>query len=179
MPTIVHCHTWYSHFGGILAKLNYGLPLVITVHSLEPLRPWKREQLAGGYDFTRLAGTHRAGNGRRRYRCFGRDKEGHRAAFQRQARAGCTSSTTGSISMNIIRSIQRPHSLGTNRSGEAVSALRRTDHPAEGNRSSRARDSIHGSGISNRALRGRAGHAGDRGGNESRGRPRRQRNVRM
>jgi alpha-maltose-1-phosphate synthase len=49
---IVHCHTWYSHFGGILAKLNYGIPLVITVHSLEPLRPWKREQLGGGYDFS-------------------------------------------------------------------------------------------------------------------------------
>ncbi|MGA7275133.1 MAG: glycogen synthase [Candidatus Udaeobacter sp.] len=49
---IVHCHTWYSHFGGILAKKNYGTPLVITVHSLEPLRPWKREQLAGGYDFS-------------------------------------------------------------------------------------------------------------------------------
>ena len=49
---LVHCHTWYSHFGGILAKLNYGLPLVITVHSLEPLRPWKREQLGGGYDFS-------------------------------------------------------------------------------------------------------------------------------
>ncbi len=50
--SLVHCHTWYSHWGGILAKLNYGLPLVITVHSLEPLRPWKREQLGGGYDFT-------------------------------------------------------------------------------------------------------------------------------
>jgi glycogen synthase len=49
---LVHCHTWYSHFGGILARLNYSIPLVITVHSLEPLRPWKREQLAGGYDFT-------------------------------------------------------------------------------------------------------------------------------
>lgn len=49
---IVHCHTWYSHFGGILARKNYGIPLVITVHSLEPLRPWKREQLAGGYDFS-------------------------------------------------------------------------------------------------------------------------------
>ncbi|HEY2102322.1 MAG TPA: glycogen synthase [Chthoniobacterales bacterium] len=49
---IVHCHTWYSHWGGILARQNYGIPLVITVHSLEPLRPWKREQLAGGYDFT-------------------------------------------------------------------------------------------------------------------------------
>jgi alpha-maltose-1-phosphate synthase len=49
---LVHCHTWYSHFGGILAKLNYGIPLVITTHSLEPLRPWKREQLGGGYDFS-------------------------------------------------------------------------------------------------------------------------------
>ena len=49
---LVHCHTWYSHFGGILAKKNYDLPLVITVHSLEPLRPWKREQLAGGYEFS-------------------------------------------------------------------------------------------------------------------------------
>jgi glycogen synthase len=49
---IVHLHTWYAHFGGILAKLNYGLPMVLTVHSLEPLRPWKREQLGGGYDFS-------------------------------------------------------------------------------------------------------------------------------
>jgi len=49
---LVHCHTWYTHFGGILARQNYGIPLVITVHSLEPLRPWKREQLAGGYDFS-------------------------------------------------------------------------------------------------------------------------------
>lgn len=49
---VVHLHTWYSHFGGILAKLNYGIPMALTVHSLEPLRPWKREQLGGGYDFT-------------------------------------------------------------------------------------------------------------------------------
>lgn len=49
---VVHCHTWYTHFAGILAKLNYGKPLVITVHSLEPLRPWKREQLGNGYDFS-------------------------------------------------------------------------------------------------------------------------------
>jgi glycogen synthase len=49
---VVHLHTWYSHWGGIMAKLNYGLPLVLTVHSLEPLRPWKREQLGGGYDFS-------------------------------------------------------------------------------------------------------------------------------
>ena len=46
---IVHCHTWYSHLGGILIKQAYDIPLVVTVHSLEPLRPWKREQLRGGY----------------------------------------------------------------------------------------------------------------------------------
>ncbi|MBU1108576.1 MAG: glycogen synthase [Candidatus Riflebacteria bacterium] len=49
---IVHCHTWYTHMAGIMAKLNFGVPLVVTTHSLEPLRPWKREQLAGGYDFS-------------------------------------------------------------------------------------------------------------------------------
>ena len=49
---VVHLHTWYTHLGGILAKLNYGIPMVLTVHSLEPLRPWKREQLGGGYDFS-------------------------------------------------------------------------------------------------------------------------------
>ena len=47
---IVHCHTWYAQFAGIVAKLCYGIPLVITTHSLEPLRPWKREQLGLGYD---------------------------------------------------------------------------------------------------------------------------------
>ena len=49
---LVHVHTWYTHLGGILMKLNYSLPLVLTAHSLEPLRPWKREQLGGGYDFS-------------------------------------------------------------------------------------------------------------------------------
>ena len=46
---IVHSHTWYAHFAGHLAKLIHGIPHVATVHSLEPLRPWKAEQLAGGY----------------------------------------------------------------------------------------------------------------------------------
>ena len=50
---VVHCHTWYAHFGGIVAKLLYGIPLVITVHSLEPLRPWKREQIGRGYDLSK------------------------------------------------------------------------------------------------------------------------------
>jgi glycogen synthase len=47
--SIVHCHTWYVQFGGFLAKKLWGIPFVLTVHSLEPLRPWKVEQLGNAY----------------------------------------------------------------------------------------------------------------------------------
>ena len=46
---VVHSHTWYANFAGHLASLMYGIPHVITAHSLEPMRPWKAEQLGGGY----------------------------------------------------------------------------------------------------------------------------------
>ncbi len=46
---LVHSHTWYANLGGHLAKLLFGIPHVMTAHSLEPLRPWKAEQLGGGY----------------------------------------------------------------------------------------------------------------------------------
>jgi starch synthase len=46
---LVHSHTWYANAGGHLAKLLHGVPHVVTAHSLEPLRPWKAEQLGGGY----------------------------------------------------------------------------------------------------------------------------------
>jgi alpha-maltose-1-phosphate synthase len=46
---LVHSHTWYANFAGHLAKLLHGIPHVMTAHSLEPRRPWKAEQLGGGY----------------------------------------------------------------------------------------------------------------------------------
>ncbi|NUP65504.1 MAG: glycogen synthase, partial [Nonomuraea sp.] len=46
---VVHSHTWYANFAGHVAKLLHGVPHVVTTHSLEPLRPWKAEQLGGGY----------------------------------------------------------------------------------------------------------------------------------
>jgi alpha-maltose-1-phosphate synthase len=46
---VAHSHTWYANFAGHVAKLLYGIPHVMTSHSLEPLRPWKAEQLGGGY----------------------------------------------------------------------------------------------------------------------------------
>ncbi len=46
---LVHSHTWYANLGGYLASLVAGIPHVISAHSLEPMRPWKAEQLGGGY----------------------------------------------------------------------------------------------------------------------------------
>ncbi|MGB7425793.1 MAG: glycogen synthase, partial [Ornithinimicrobium sp.] len=48
-PDIVHSHTWYANFAGHLASLVGGMPHIISAHSLEPMRPWKAEQLGGGY----------------------------------------------------------------------------------------------------------------------------------
>jgi starch synthase len=45
---LVHSHTWYANMAGHLASLLHGVPHVMTAHSLEPLRPWKAEQLGGG-----------------------------------------------------------------------------------------------------------------------------------
>jgi starch synthase len=50
--SLVHTHTWYANLAGHLAKLTYGIPHVMTSHSLEPLRPWKQEQLGGGYQLS-------------------------------------------------------------------------------------------------------------------------------
>ncbi|HEY9087818.1 MAG TPA: glycogen synthase [Anaerolineaceae bacterium] len=47
--SVVHCHTWYVQFAGFLAKKLWGMPFVLTTHSLEPLRPWKMEQLGNAY----------------------------------------------------------------------------------------------------------------------------------
>jgi glycogen synthase len=49
---LVHSHTWYGAMAGFMAKVLYDLPYVATVHSLEPLRPWKEEQLGRSYDLT-------------------------------------------------------------------------------------------------------------------------------
>jgi starch synthase len=50
---LVHCHTWYSMLGGLWTKILNDLPLVITTHSLEPLRPWKALQLGRGYELSK------------------------------------------------------------------------------------------------------------------------------
>jgi starch synthase len=52
---LVHSHTWYANMGGHLSGLTHGIPHVVSVHSLEPLRPWKVEQLGGGYEVSKFA----------------------------------------------------------------------------------------------------------------------------
>ncbi|MEY4990710.1 MAG: glycogen synthase [Actinomycetota bacterium] len=49
---LVHSHTWYANFAGHIGSVLHGIPHVVTAHSLEPLRPWKREQLGGGYELS-------------------------------------------------------------------------------------------------------------------------------
>ena len=49
---VVHCHTWYSMMAGLWIKILYDIPLVVTTHSLEPLRPWKEDQLGRGYQLS-------------------------------------------------------------------------------------------------------------------------------
>ena len=51
---LVHSHTWYANLGGHLSKLTWSIPHVMTIHSLEPLRPWKAEQLGGGYELSKF-----------------------------------------------------------------------------------------------------------------------------
>ncbi|MGP9681309.1 glycogen synthase [Brachybacterium sp. AOP3-A1-3] len=52
---LVHSHTWYANFAGHMASLLHGMPHVLSAHSLEPLRPWKAEQLGGGYRVSSFA----------------------------------------------------------------------------------------------------------------------------
>jgi starch synthase len=52
---LLHSHTWYANLAGHWGKLAWGVPHVATTHSLEPLRPWKREQLGGGYELSGYA----------------------------------------------------------------------------------------------------------------------------
>jgi len=54
-PDVLHSHTWYTNFAGHTAALLHGRPHVVTAHSLEPLRPWKAEQLGGGYRLSSFA----------------------------------------------------------------------------------------------------------------------------
>src|SRR3954464_13732586 len=109
---VVHSHTWYANLAGHLAKLLYGVPHVMTSHSLEPLRPWKAEQLGGGYAVSswvektavEAADAGIAGSRGRRGGGRGSSRAGARACGRRPrqsppiASASCTTASTPSCS---------------------------------------------------------------------------------
>ena len=169
---VVHLHTWYTHLAGIMAKLNYGLPMVLTVHSLEPLRPWKREQLGGGYDFScwvektaiEMADAVIAVSAETKadiLRLFDVAPEKVHIIYN----GIDLHEYQPVVSTSGAREIRR-------RSKGALRALRRPDRAAKGHRPSGAGDPVFCAGFSSRALRRRAGYAGDRRGNARRGRSR-------
>ena len=152
----------------LLMREAYGIPLVLTVHSLEPLRPWKREQLGGGYDLSHLGRADRHSSGRRGHRGLARDPRRLLRVFA-VARAG-------------PRDPQRHRHRLYRQPIPATDALKRTastrrsrsccswaDHAAEGHRPPGARHPADRPGVAGGAVRRRARHARDRRGNESGG----------
>ena len=75
-PTLAHSHTWYANMAGHWTKLLYDVPHVVTAHSLEPQRPWKAEQLGGGYRLSSWA--EQTAYLRRRRRRRGQPRDGRR-----------------------------------------------------------------------------------------------------
>ena len=132
------------------------------------MRPWKREQLGGGYDFSLWIEENRAGDGRRGHRGFKRDQSRYPAPLPGRPGRHSRSSITGSISTNTakVNPTDALKDYGID-AKQAVSSVRRTDHPPEGDRSSRPRHPIHGSGFSDCSLCQGAGHAGNCGRNEA------------
>ena len=131
---LVHSHTWYANLAGHLAKLLHGIPHVVTVHSLEPLRPWKAEQLGGGYALSSWC---------ERVALEGADaviavSDGMRARHPGRLpgdrpRAGAGSSATASTPSEYPPGPRhRCAGAARRRPGPAVRDLRRADHPAEG-----------------------------------------------
>ena len=162
---VVHSHTWYAQFGGHLAKLIHDMPHVATVHSLEPLRPWKAEQLGGGYALSSF--------------CERVALRGRRRALSPSRRARSATSWTATrpsterrvhVVYNGIDTAQYAPDPGDRRAGSprrrpraAERGVRRAHHSPEGGAAAAARGAAVRPGRSARSLRRRAGHARDRG----------------
>ena len=132
---VVHSHTWYANLAGHLGALLHGIPHVVTAHSLEPMRPWKAEQLGGGYRLSCWAertayeaadAVIAVSTGMRAdildHLSQGRSGRGPHHPERNRHRAlpaGCRAGRAGAL-----RPAHRPSDR----------AVRRPDHPAEGRR---------------------------------------------
>ena len=94
---LVHSHTWYANTAGLLASLVHGVPHVVTAHSLEPRRPWKADQLGGGYRLSSWAERTAYLGGRRGDRGQPRHARSTSSTpTPSSTRPGCTWSATAS-----------------------------------------------------------------------------------
>ena len=134
--TSLHSHTWYANLAGVLGGLLHGVPHVLTAHSLEPQRPWKAEQLGGGYRVSSWAERRRTDR-RRGHRGQRRHASRHPRGLpvrgpgpgardpQRHRHRRCTRRLADD------RRARRSYGIDPNR---PYVDLRRADHPAEGRR---------------------------------------------
>ena len=131
---LVHSHTWYANLAGHIAKLLHGVPHVVTAHSLEPLRPWKAEQLGGGYALSSWCERTAHRGGRRGHRGLRRACAATCSPrTRRSTRTGSTWSTTASTPTQYApdHGTDVLDRLGID-PDRPERGLRRPDHPPEG-----------------------------------------------
>ena len=87
---VVHCHTWYTDMGGLIASRLWDVPFVLSIHSLEPLRPWKVEQLGNGYHLSSWMERTAIEHADAIDRGLRADPRGRAAAVRRRSRRGST-----------------------------------------------------------------------------------------
>ena len=87
---VVHCHTWYTDMGGLLAGKLWGVPYVLSIHSLEPLRPWKVEQLGNAYHLSSWMERTAIEQADAVIAVSNETRDGRRCACSRSTRRGCT-----------------------------------------------------------------------------------------
>ena len=130
---VVHSHTWYANFAGHLASLLHGIPHIVTAHSLEPLRPWKAEQLGGGYAVSSwIEKTAYEGAA-----AIVAVSEGMRGDILRSYPALDPGEGARDLQRHRRRGVASRRGSGAargarDRPGQPVGRLRRADHPAEG-----------------------------------------------
>ena len=148
---------------GFLAKKLYNIPFVLTTHSLEPLRAWKAEQLGSGYAMSSWMERTAILDADAIIAVSNGTKADILRAYPRCPPSAFTSSTTASTS-NEYQQTPRTDALDQvrRRSRHALRPLRRPHHAPEGRHASGRCHALPAAGHAGRALRGRAGHAGDR-----------------
>ena len=155
---LVHCHTWYTDMGGLIAAKLWGVPYVLTIHSLEPLRPWKVEQLGNGYHLSAWMERTAIEQADAIIAVSKETRADRAAAVRREARARpCRAQRHRSRRVQGGRRHRRAHQA-RHRSEKTVPALRRPHHTPEGHHPSRQRDPEDRSRAANRAGGRRAGH---------------------